>query len=120
MLKLLGLGFVALFAILMMVSINASYKETHPEPHSDAPAKRDPVSEALYLCNEWSEKHSKLAMGETIAMGELEGLKLPAHHHVVAIDYRSKDQGLLMRTTCEYVDDGTLPVTLVRERSAPR
>jgi len=118
MLKMLGVGFVLLFALLFFV---AHQQDTNPKAVAGAPeVKLAPIDHALGLCEEWTQKNSKLAVGEFVKEYEITGVKLPSQHHQVGLDYRSKGDGLLMKATCEYVDDGTRPAFLVKAKSAPK
>ena len=81
-------------------------------------ARQNVEDNAVSACNTWSEEHSKIAMGEIVRMGPVENRRLPRDHFQVAIIWRSKGEGYLMRTTCEYVYDGKNPGRLINARSA--
>lgn len=117
MLKMLGIGFVLLFAFLFFV---AHEQDHNPKVLAAPEIKLAPVDHALGLCEDWTRKNSKLAVDEFVKEYEITGVKLTAGHHQVGLDYRAKGDGLLMRATCEYVDDGKRPAFLVKAKSSPK
>ena len=82
-------------------------------------ARQNVEDNAVSACNRWSEENSKIAMGEIVKIGPVENRRLPRDHFQVAIVWRSKGEGHLMRTTCEYIYDGKNPGRLINARSAP-
>lgn len=107
MLKKLGIGFAILAVALVAFSIHA---DRHPETVHATATKLEPVDRALTVCEDWTRKNSKLAVGEIVKEYELTGRTLPADHHAVAIDYRSTGAGVLMHSRCEYIGDGSVLV----------
>jgi hypothetical protein len=107
MLKKLGIGFAMLMVVLVAFSL---YTENHPEAVHATATKLEPVDRVLTVCEDWTRKNSKLSVGEIEREYELTGRTLPADHHAVGIDYRSKGDGVLMHSRCEYVGDGSLLV----------
>ena len=99
MLKMFGVGFVILIVGLVCFGIHA---DRHPEAVHAKETKLEPVDRALGLCEAWTEKNSKLAVGEILEEHRLTGMKLSPGHGRVSIDYRSKGNGVLMTTVCEY------------------
>lgn len=97
--KMLGIGFAIVLVGLLGFSV---YTDSHPEAAHASETKLEPVDHALGLCEEWTQKNSKLAMGEITEEHRITGAKIPADHGLVEINYRAKVSGLLMVSRCEY------------------
>jgi hypothetical protein len=103
----------------LLVALFRGFGETAGENPSAAtgPArtlKAKPVDIAFYLCEQWTETNSRIAVGDFVWAGEVKDVKLQPHHHLMEYDYRSKGEGILMQARCEYLDDGSL----IRMRSS--
>jgi hypothetical protein len=115
MLKKLIAGFILLVAGMAVVSMYHGAAE-HSPSHTPA-STLEPVDRALAACEDWTQKNSKLAVGEIVKEYELTGGKLHNGHHAVGIDYCSKGDGILMKSRCEYTTDGT-SIALVKAESS--
>lgn len=94
---MLAVGGVVLAVVLGWMAMSDS-----PRSAPATTAQLEPVDKALGLCEAWTKANSKFEVGTFGQEHEIVGAKLPANHGRVSIDYRSKGDGLLMTTTCEY------------------
>jgi hypothetical protein len=99
MLKMLGVGFVLLFMVLVIFSA------VHSDQPPRATTKLEPVDMALVGCERWTTQNSKIAVAKIDNEYVITGVKLPAKHYLVGLDYRAGSDGLLMKARCEYAGD---------------
>lgn len=116
---IIKLGIIVVVAFIVIGAFMSVGKPTAPAPPPN------PVDTALDGCEAWTRSHSKLTVNEIVNSYRITGtrkvdfskadapivrVKIPQGHIRVGLDYRAGASGLMMHSSCEYIDSGKVMV----------
>jgi len=108
---------VIILGVLALCAI-AQHDLDKPKAPQTAQQKADTAYlAAIGGCKNWTETHSKMAVGKFTDEYEVTGVKVLPGHYLVGVEYRTQGIGLLARSKCEYTEHGGQMV-LVQAKAA--